>query len=64
MNPDNFILSRNIHSTASNSLLRLCDLADRIVSYRKEMFRGERHSGHAEAREWLQTTLNSNRKAG
>ena len=32
MNPDNFILSRNIHSTASNSLLRLCDLADRIVS--------------------------------
>ena len=32
MNPDNFKLSRNIHSTASNSLLRLYDLADRIVS--------------------------------
>ena len=31
MNPDSFKFSRNIHSTASNSLLRLCDLADRIV---------------------------------
>jgi hypothetical protein len=32
MNPDSFILNgRNIHSTDSNSLLRLYDLANRIA---------------------------------